>query len=83
MTLYYYAIFAVFAIVAYMIIVDKNVAIFIDLMIRYAGVQLKRFWWIIRFHPDNKISIWLMNRRIERMTKKLRQELKLEDDTEV
>jgi hypothetical protein len=80
MTLYYYAIFAVFAIIVYMITVDKNVAVFIDLMIRYAWVQLKRAWWIVRFHPINPIPRWTLNWRIERMTRQLEKRLNIERD---
>lgn len=80
MTLYYYAIFAVFAIIVYMITVDKNVAIFIDLMIRYAGVQLKRAWWIVRFHPINPIPRWTLKWRVERMTRQLEKSLKIDRD---
>lgn len=78
MTLYYYVIFAVFAIIAYMMVVDKNVATFIDLMVRYAGVQLKRAWWIVRFHPANPIPRWTLNWRIERMTRQLEKRLQID-----
>jgi hypothetical protein len=74
---YYYAIIAVAAVIAYMMAVDKNVAIFIDLMIRYAWVQVKRAWWIVRFHPINPIPRWTLNWRVERMTRKLEKDLKI------
>lgn len=77
MTLYYYVIFAVFAIIAYMMIVDRNVVMFIDLALRYTGVQLKRAWWIVRFHPINPIPRWTLGWRIERMTRQLEKELKI------
>ena len=74
---YYYLIFAVFAIIAYMMVVDRNVVTFIDLMFRYAGVQLKRAWFIVKFHPANPITRWIFERRIERMTRELEEELKI------
>jgi hypothetical protein len=77
MELYYYAVFAVFAIVTYMVAVDKNVAIFIELMVRFAWVQLKRAWWIVRFHPVNPIPRWTLNWRVERMTRQLEKDLKI------
>lgn len=73
--LYYYALFTVFAVLAYMIIVDKNVAIFIELMIKFAWVQIKRAWWIVRFHPANPIPRWTLNWRVNRMVRKLEKEL--------
>jgi hypothetical protein len=77
---YYYLIFAVFAIIAYMMVVDRNVVTFIDLMFRYAGVQLKRAWWIIRFHPINPIPRWTLKWRVERMTRQLEKRLNIERD---
>jgi hypothetical protein len=59
-----------------MIVVDKNVAIFIELMVRFAWVQVKRAWWIVRFHPINPIPRWTLNWRIERMTRQLEKDLK-------
>jgi hypothetical protein len=59
-----------------MIVVDKNVAIFIELMLRFAWVQVKRAWWIVRFHPINPIPRWTLNWRIERMTRQLEKDLK-------
>ena len=60
-----------------MIVVDKNVGIFIDLMIRYAWVQVKRAWWIVRFHPINPIPRWTLKWRVERMTRELEKTLKI------
>jgi len=61
-----------------MIVVDKNVGIFIDLMIRYAWVQVKRAWWIVRFHPINPIPRWTLKWRVERMTRELEKTLKID-----
>ena len=74
---YYYLIFAVFAIIAYMMVVDRNVVTFIDLMFRFAGVQLKRAWFIVKFHPANPITRWIFERRIERMTRQLEKDIKI------
>jgi hypothetical protein len=78
MELYYYLVFAFFSVVAYMMVVDRNVVAFIDLAFRYAGVQLKRAWWIIRFHPINPIPRWTLQRRIEKMTRQLEKDLKID-----
>lgn len=66
---YYYALFVVFAVIVFLIVVDNNVAVFIDLMVRYAGVQLKRVWWMARFHPKNPISKFVYERRLNKMIK--------------
>lgn len=80
MELYYYLIFALFAVIAYMMVVDRNVVIFIELMFRYAWVQVKRAWWIVQFHPVNPIPRWTLNWRIERMTRQLEKRLKIDRD---
>jgi hypothetical protein len=78
MELYYYLVFAFFSVVAYMMVVDRNVVAFIDLAFQYAGVQLKRVWWIVRFHPINPIPRWTLQRRIEKMTRQLEKDLKID-----
>lgn len=77
MTLYYYTIFSLFAILAFLIVIDKNVGIYIDLMLRYGVVQIKRLIWIIRFHPKNPIPRWTLNWRVERMTRQLEKDLEI------
>ncbi len=79
MTLYYYLVFAFFSVIAYMMVVDRNVVTLIELMFQYAGVQLKRAWWIIRFYPINPIPRWTLKWRIERMTKQLEKDLKIQN----
>ena len=78
MNLYYYIIFTFFALVSYMMIVDRNIVIFVELMFQFIGVQLKRAWFIIRFHPVNPIPRWTFARRIERMTRELEKDLKMD-----
>ena len=72
---YYYGVFTVFAVVLYMAAVDKNVLDFIDLSIKYIGVQFKRAWWIMIFHPSNPISRWNYDRKINKMVKDLEKEM--------
>lgn len=78
MTLYYYSLISIFAIVAVMIALDKNVATYIDLMFRYGAIQVKRFIWIVKFHPKNPITRWAFERRIQKMTKELQKDLKID-----
>jgi hypothetical protein len=46
-------------------------------MARFAVVQVKRAWWIVRFHPANPIPRWTLNWRVERMTRELEKNLKI------
>jgi hypothetical protein len=56
-------------------VTDRNVVIFIDLMITYTITQIQRLFWIIRFHPRNPIPRWTMDMRINRMIKELEKDL--------
>lgn len=75
MNTYYYTIFIVFAVIAYMIVVDSNVAKFIELMSRMVVINLKRLYYLFVYHPNNKIAAWMMERRINKMAKQLQKEL--------
>ena len=77
MTLYYYIILTIVAVVSYMMVVDKNIITYIELIFQFAVVQLKRAWFIVKFHPANPITRWIFERRIERMTRELEEELKI------
>jgi len=77
MTLYYYIILTLLAVIGYLMVVDRNIITYIELNFQFAVVQLKRAWFIVRFHPINPIPRWTLSRRIERMTKELEEELKI------
>ena len=77
MTLYYYIILTLLAVLSYMMIVDRNIITYIELIFQFAVVQLKRAWFIVKFHPANPITRWIFERRIERMTRQLEKDLKI------
>ena len=84
MNTYYFTILAVFSIVAYMMIVDQNVADFILLIPRIIKLNVERFYWKIRFHPivtTNKLSQWLMMRKYEKLIKEYEQQNKTDSGT--
>lgn len=76
MTLYYYVIFTIVTVVSYMMIVDRNIITYIELIYQSAIVQFKLAWWVVKLHPSNPISRWAFNRRIEQMTRELEEDLK-------
>ena len=75
LNIYYYIIFAVFAVIAYMMIVDQNVVRYIDVMFQLLVVNIKKWYYIAVYHPGNKFTTWTMNYRIDRMTRQLQKEL--------
>lgn len=63
--LYYYSLLIVFAVIVYMMVVDENVAIYINLMWKMAGVQFRRFLFIIKFKPRLMWDTWNLKRTIK------------------
>lgn len=63
--IYYYTLLTIFAILCYMIVVDANVGTFIILMWKYAGVQIRRFLFILKFKPRLMWDTWNLKRTIK------------------
>lgn len=75
MLMYYYILLAIFAIIAYMMIVDKNVAAYIDLLFKIFKINIERFFWIIKYHPNNFITTFIQNRKYQKIAEELEKEL--------
>lgn len=71
----YYSSLVIFAIIAYVLIVDKNVSDAIVLVFKMVPIQVQRFFWMIRFHPRNPITNFLMGRKYEKLALELQKEL--------
>lgn len=78
---YYYTWFALFAIIAYVIVVDPNVAKYITLLWKLAVVNFHRFIWV-KFYPRLRWDTWNLKRMGEKRARELRKELdmKLEEE---
>lgn len=74
MTVYYTSL-TIFGIIAYVLIADKNVSDAIVLVFKMIPIQLQRFFWMVRFHPRNPITNFLMERKYEKMALELQKEL--------
>lgn len=62
---YYYGLLLVFAIIAYMIAVDSNVAQYVVLLWKMLGVQFNRFIFILKFKPRLMWDTWNLKRTIK------------------
>lgn len=71
----YYSSLAIFGIIAYVLIVDKNVSDAIVLVFKMIPIQIQRFFWAIRFHPRNPITNFLMERKYKKLALELQKEL--------
>lgn len=71
---YYYALFLVFSILAVMIVLDENVAIYVTLIFKIIRVNMERTLWMIRFHPRNPITNLMMKWKYDRLARELMKE---------
>lgn len=77
MGLYYYSLFTVFIIIAIMIVIDPNVGRFIDLLVKISLVNIERFFWMVKYHPNNFITTWIQNRKYDKLAKEIEKEFEL------
>jgi len=76
----------IFAIIAYMIVIDPNVGSFIILVPKIIKVNIERMIWMIRFHPTilySPVGRWWMKRKYMKTVKELSQELSKDDSDDV
>ncbi len=71
---FYYASFAIFAVIAYMIVMDKNVADYIILLLKLAQVNTRRFIFWIQFYPKLKYDTWKLKRSMKKFIKEMNQD---------
>lgn len=69
--MYYYLLFSFFAVIVYMITVDKNVAEYLILQLKLLRINLERLKWMIVHHPNNFITTWVMNRKYKKFIKEM------------
>lgn len=74
MTPLQYTLLVVFGVIGYMIVLDKNVADYIVLMFKIIGLNIERFFWMIRFHPKNPITNLIKRREYDRIARELQKE---------
>lgn len=73
MTAYYFWLF-VGGVAVYMMIVDKNVAEFINIFFLGVWVQLKKYYYMVKLHPFwimNPIGRWRMKRKHDKMAEEM------------
>ena len=70
-----YGLLLVLGIIAYIMIIDQNVAEYLLLVFKMMKLNMVRLLWMIRFHPNNFITTWIQNRKYDRIAKELEKEL--------
>jgi hypothetical protein len=69
-----------FAILAYLILTDKNVADYLTLVFKMTRLNIERMFWMIRFHPKNPITNLMMRWKYERIARELQEEMERSKD---
>jgi len=69
-----------FAILAYLILTDKNVADYLTLIFKMTRLNIERMFWMIRLHPKNPITNLMMRWRYDRIAKELQEEMEHSGD---
>ena len=72
--LYYYGLLLVFGVVAYMIVVDKNVATYIILLGKIAKLKVSRFIFWLKFYPRLRFDTFWLKRKSKKALNALKQE---------
>ena len=71
---YQYFLLIVFGIIAYIMILDPNVGIYLTLVFKMIGINIRRALWLIRLHPmwfNNPISKWRRERYYYKLIKEM------------
>jgi hypothetical protein len=69
-----------FAILAYLILTDKNVADYLTLVFKMTRLNIERIFWMIRFHPKNPITNLMMRWKYDRIARELQEEMERSAD---
>jgi hypothetical protein len=69
-----------FAILAYLILTDKNVADYLTLVFKIAKLNIDRTLWMIRLHPKNPITNLMMRWKYDRIARELQEEMERSTD---
>jgi hypothetical protein len=69
-----------FAILAYLILTDKNVADYLTLVFKMTRLNIERMFWMIRLHPKNPITNLMMRWKYERIARELQEEMERSTD---
>ena len=71
---YQYFLLVVFSIILWLMIVDPNVAEYINLIFKIIGVNTQRFFWMVKYHPNNFVTTFIQNRKYDKIAKELQKE---------
>ena len=74
MTPFQSACVVIFGILAYLMWVDENVAVYLTLIFKIIKINTERMFWMIRLHPYNPITNLIMKLKYDKIAKELEKE---------
>lgn len=66
---YYYTLLFIFAIIAYMIAVDSNVATYVVLLFKLLRINIIRMSFMVKMYPRLLFDSWSIKRRLDKSRK--------------
>jgi len=63
-----------------MIIIDKNVSEYLTLVFKLFKLNCERYWWMIRFHPQNPITNLIRRAEYAKIAKELQKSLEIDKE---
>ena len=72
--LYYYILLTIFGVIAYMIIVDKNVAAYIILLGKVAKLKISRFIFWVKFYPRLRFDTFWLKQKSKKVLKQRKED---------
>lgn len=65
----------IFIIIAYVLIVDRNVSDYLLLVFKITRINIERLFWMIRFHPKNPITNFIKEWEYAKLAKELHKKM--------
>jgi hypothetical protein len=75
MTPFQSACVVIFGILAYLIWVDENIAVYFSLTFKVIKINTERMLWMIRLHPYNPITNLMIKWKYERLAREIQAEM--------
>jgi len=71
MSTYYYFLFVIFALVAFLMAIDPNLSRYFVLMYEWLEMNTRKTYYMVKLHPWNFITSWSIRYRSHKMAKEL------------
>lgn len=80
MNYYQYCLFLLFTVIALLMVLDPNIGVFFNLLVKLMDIRLKQLIWKIKYHPKNPITNYLRYLESLKLAKELKKQLTDEQD---